>query len=357
MTVLSQTDLHGALDFLREAETVTGPDPFPSELLDHLRGLVPCDLVTFCELDRSGQRMLGQTGCSNACAAAGENPPSPEGAEQYWRLRDQYPTCAHQDRTGDFSAIKLSDFVTRRELHRLEIYAEHFRVAGVEFELMVGLPAPPWHTKVFLFSGARRDFSERDRDLLNLLWPHLPHLYESARVRRLAAALAAGAEASGHLVVLDVGGRVEFASAAARRLMRDYCNARSGARLPQVIEEWLAHDRRHMNGGSLPGRGKPLTIECDHRRLVVHRLNSDDRALLLTEEARPLMDSKLLSWREWQVIALVEEGKANAEIAANLWIAPSTVRTHLEHIYAKLGVRSRTSALARVRELRRISTE
>jgi pimeloyl-ACP methyl ester carboxylesterase/DNA-binding CsgD family transcriptional regulator len=72
---------------------------------------------------------------------------------------------------------------------------------------------------------------------------------------------------------------------------------------------------------------------------------------LSQEPVRPA-DSMLLSWREWQVIGLVEAGKSNAEIAAELWIAPGTVRKHLENIYAKLGVRSRTAALARVRELK-----
>src|SRR5262249_23156591 len=72
----------------------------------------------------------------------------------------------------------------------------------------------------------------------------------------------------------------------------------------------------------------------------------------LTQEPVRPADSTLLSWREWQVIGLVEAGKSNAEIAAELWIAPGTVRKHLENIYAKLAVRSRTAALARVRELK-----
>jgi DNA-binding CsgD family transcriptional regulator len=58
-----------------------------------------------------------------------------------------------------------------------------------------------------------------------------------------------------------------------------------------------------------------------------------------------------LTRREQEILALVAEGKSNAEIAAELWIALGTVRAHLDHIYAKLGVRSRTGALARVREL------
>jgi DNA-binding CsgD family transcriptional regulator len=48
-------------------------------------------------------------------------------------------------------------------------------------------------------------------------------------------------------------------------------------------------------------------------------------------------------------MALVEEGLSNAEVAAALWLAPGTVRTHLQHVYAKLGVRTRTAAVTRLR--------
>jgi DNA-binding CsgD family transcriptional regulator len=38
----------------------------------------------------------------------------------------------------------------------------------------------------------------------------------------------------------------------------------------------------------------------------------------------------------------------NAQIAEALWLSPATVRKHLEHVYAKLGVRTRTAAAARL---------
>ena len=38
------------------------------------------------------------------------------------------------------------------------------------------------------------------------------------------------------------------------------------------------------------------------------------------------------------------EGKTNAEIASALWVAPSTVKKHLENVYAKTGVGRRAAA-------------
>ena len=53
--------------------------------------------------------------------------------------------------------------------------------------------------------------------------------------------------------------------------------------------------------------------------------------------------------REREVLELVREGLTNAEIARTLWVAPGTVRRHLENAYAKLGVHTRTAAVARLR--------
>lgn len=53
-----------------------------------------------------------------------------------------------------------------------------------------------------------------------------------------------------------------------------------------------------------------------------------------------------LTPREREIVELVAEGKTNAEIAAVLWVAPSTVKKHLEHIYPKLGVGRRAAVAA-----------
>lgn len=58
-----------------------------------------------------------------------------------------------------------------------------------------------------------------------------------------------------------------------------------------------------------------------------------------------------LSRREIDVLKLIFKGKTNAMMAQDLFISVNTVKRHLLHLYQKLGARSRTEALSRLREL------
>lgn len=58
-----------------------------------------------------------------------------------------------------------------------------------------------------------------------------------------------------------------------------------------------------------------------------------------------------LSDREREVLSLIAEGLTNREIAGQLYLAVSTVKTHINNLYGKLGVTRRTQAVARGREL------
>lgn len=58
-----------------------------------------------------------------------------------------------------------------------------------------------------------------------------------------------------------------------------------------------------------------------------------------------------ISERELEVLKEIAAGHSNKEIATRLHIAPSTVKTHVASVYAKLGARRRTDATRRAREL------
>jgi ATP/maltotriose-dependent transcriptional regulator MalT len=58
-----------------------------------------------------------------------------------------------------------------------------------------------------------------------------------------------------------------------------------------------------------------------------------------------------LTPRELEVLAHVARGKSNREISKELHLSLSTVKTHLEHIFSKLGVNDRAQAVLKAAEL------
>lgn len=76
------------------------------------------------------------------------------------------------------------------------------------------------------------------------------------------------------------------------------------------------------------------------------------RIVSAADETAPETLIEPLSKREIEVLQWIEAGLTNQEIAARLVIAPSTVKTHINNIYAKLGTQSRTQAVRRARDLR-----
>lgn len=57
-----------------------------------------------------------------------------------------------------------------------------------------------------------------------------------------------------------------------------------------------------------------------------------------------------LTPRELEVLAAVSTGKSNRDVARELYLSEATVKSHLVQVFAKLGVKSRTAAVARARE-------
>jgi DNA-binding CsgD family transcriptional regulator len=78
------------------------------------------------------------------------------------------------------------------------------------------------------------------------------------------------------------------------------------------------------------------------RRRIVESASSPD-----ADGAVPTRGS--LTNREREIVHLVATGKTNAQIAAELWVTPGTVKKHLENVYAKLGVSSRAAAASQMR--------
>jgi len=116
---------------------------------------------------------------------------------------------------------------------------------------------------------------------------------------------------------------------------------------------------------ALAGAGADAILEASvgpaELRGAVERVMKGQRVLapslatvlvgLVHSERPPGAMLDLLTARERQVLACLVEGAANDEIARRLFLSGATVKTHLNHIYAKLEVRNRQEAMARAIQL------
>jgi DNA-binding CsgD family transcriptional regulator len=173
MPRLSPCDYEAALLLLREAGDVEGTIAFPKPVLEVLRRLIPCDVVTYHE------DVGGEAGLVSAGEARGSMPTDYRvSCKRHW----------HQDRLAPATgARKVSDFLSQRQFHRTELYQYAAGPVGIEDMFRLWLDPGSGSGARLEFDRGRRDFSERDRDVLDVLSPHLAQLRKRAVARQRAS--------------------------------------------------------------------------------------------------------------------------------------------------------------------------
>ena len=167
------------------------------------------------------------------------------------------------------------------------------------------------------------------------------------------------------ITVRAADGRITWQTPLARELLTAYFGEASPW-APEAVHTWL---RRHVLGGAAPSDTDPprLAIEHGARRLTLrlHQQAGDSEGggdwLIVMREVSDakIIETMSLSFkltaREAEVLYWVVKGKINRDIGDILGASPATVKKHLERVFAKLGVETRTAAAAmamgRIRQL------
>ncbi|MGW8390774.1 response regulator [Pseudoduganella sp. HUAS MS19] len=169
---------------------------------------------------------------------------------------------------------------------------------------------------------------------------------------RLVSQARSALDAFGHAVLaVDPDERIIWQTPLARQWLDIYFPAHAKSTLPPQVSPWL---QRAVLARSAGEEAAALVITQGTRRLIFTLGEADEAvqwSVVLREEAddalvQSLMAKHRLTQREAEVLHWVSKGKTNRDIGDILGTSPRTINKHLEHVFAKLGVETRTAAAA-----------
>jgi DNA-binding CsgD family transcriptional regulator len=343
-----QQDLNRLSESLHDLYSPVSAAEFPERLFRLLRRFIACDFCSYHE----------QAGLQTQRMATSPAYMDEIKLEIFDRYLHQHPSLRAVRATGTQAAVKISDFLTLTEWRRTDLYDAIFRPEQQDYELAyIDLRELP--NLAIALSRSRRDFSEKERAMLNLLRPHLLQAY---RLNKLLTHFGEASEAGdrGYLVV-DSKFRIRFATHRALAWLHEYFGGEVLTALPGKLQDLLRTIRVPLAQKPLPlAVPAEFAIQRGPKRLVVHPLaplRADEQRVFLSEsvqswDPRPL-EALGLTRREAEVLLWVAQGKSNAAIASILDIQERTACKHMENILAKLYVENRTAAAQRALEVLR----
>lgn len=275
---------------------------------------------------------------------------------------NEHPVVQRLPKTLD-GAYKISDFINQEKLETSEnLYQRYLRELGMVDHMCMSIrESNTGNIPAVALYRSKYSFTERDRLILNILRPHIFQAYCNAQqYQYLGQELNQLQQFLHHVgaVIVDMEGQIQSIAPQATIWLETYFSKpTSSLKLPDHLWSWIKHQASSLKQTTdqIPAY-LPLRIEQADRELVI-RLVVDPlgaRYLLLLEEKTRsclhLLALLGLSQRETEVLSWIVQGKDNKTIAAQMNIHISTVRKHLESIYLKWGVQSRTEAIAQVLE-------
>jgi DNA-binding CsgD family transcriptional regulator len=364
----TQQDFEGVLDFVRDLYDYRGLDDFADRSAGALLRIVGADRIVYGDFDveRQCARLAMQPAIvkEHDGTVDGDLRGALSGLEQRFA---EHPLYRYFLQTGDGRAQKASQVMTRAQAAHYRASDRFTRQLNAHFQMGVFFAAGPATVTALLLIRSGRDFTVRERALVNKLHPHLLQAFRNhASLNRFCHDVDSLVEMlegpTSSVIVLAGSGCVKRWTEQARSWISRYCRTpfpSESNRMPECFAEWY---RRQLSLVAqerlLPSPRDPLIVDRGGRQLTVQFIPDhfrDEHLLLLNEKSLDASWSSLaacgLTPRESEVLAWVAKGKTNADVGTILRMSGRTVQKHLEHIYQKLGVETRTTATVRALKL------
>jgi DNA-binding CsgD family transcriptional regulator len=353
MHPLRAADQAAFLDFLRRLYEPCELADFRARVVTSIQTLVPADVVCYDEVDLLTQTDTWFVHPADALTF-------PDSHHIFTEHLSEHPVIGYHAHNHDAPVLKLSDFLSQRQLRDLGLYQDFFKRVGTEYQISCLVASDRPFLVGLVLNRPDRDFTERERAVLCLASPHLIQAHSAAKTvssmkHELESFRAVIERLEDAIVVLWPDGTLRSCSPRAERWLRSRFGDWSPANaLPPALREWVRLQQARLQNLQ-PVEPFSLELENDPRLIVRFCPSEACSILILSEEPDGLSAVALrslgLSSRETEVLSLVAEGRSNEEVATLLTMSRRTVQKHLEHIFQKLGVDTRTAAARRAWEL------
>ncbi|MEP7083654.1 MAG: helix-turn-helix transcriptional regulator [Betaproteobacteria bacterium] len=340
-------DLKLAVELIGQVGAQSSPVALAEAGVRELPRLVGSDLTTLsvCTL-RTGHRRV----VCNPVGAISE-----DDIACFDRFFHEHPLVRYHADNPDGASHRISDSLPLRTFQRTALYNDYYRNVGIEHAIAVPLFVDSSLLVSFVLNRNGRDFGERDREVLDLVRRPLAALYRNALAldcvqQALSCVTDEPADDGWMLVSLDAARRISgIAPRIEPWLTAAFADSRigAGAVLPPPLARAVTAQFAAIAAmpQEVEGRGCRCAVQ------VLWRGDPGRDALVLIRRigssgAKPA-PAQELTVREREVLQWVAAGKTNGQIAEILTASPRTIGKHLENIYAKLGVETRTAAVNR----------
>jgi DNA-binding CsgD family transcriptional regulator len=338
-----------------ELAAVRDPRKLRHGIVSALSRAVDCEMAVYLTVDTRHR-------CGNVTSWPTRLPMPPVSADAIDAHRREHPMVTHLSVHRAVRAWRLADVPDGGRFATSKLYRAVYQALPARHQLVMRLASPDGDLHLVGLGRSHLEFDRWERRGLELLWPSLVACLRGAmRARHYPGASLTldRVRDSRGVVMVDDHLRVELCTEQARLWLAEYFPAerlRHFATLPSPVEQW-ARKRLHIE---TIGRRNPQTVRDPLVQSRGERFLSIDlvvdhakgeHLLILAEEALASPTAALgslgLTSREAEVLSWVAQGKNNVEIGMILGVSARTVQKHLEHIFQKMGVESRTAATLR----------
>jgi DNA-binding CsgD family transcriptional regulator len=156
--------LHTLSNGLAELYLPDGGD-FPSRVINLVSSLVPAESCSY-------NHLVGPVAVAWRIEPA-DALDFPDADQLFRQHLHEHPLLRYFEETGDLAARRISDVASDRQFRALSLYHEFYRPAQVDYQLVVSVPAPHGGMISVALNRYGQDFSDQQRDVVDLLRPHL----------------------------------------------------------------------------------------------------------------------------------------------------------------------------------------